>query len=98
MKNSKQMVALSAALLLGGTSDAQTPARGAGTADRSQDIVIDVHSHGESEVIMDGGTLTLQWGGASAHLFMTGPAETVFEGMVEVGSEYATEAGQTATD
>ena len=45
MKNSKQMVALSAALLLGGTSDAQTPARGAGTADRSQDIVIDVHSH-----------------------------------------------------
>ncbi len=45
MKNSKQMVALSAALLLGSTSGAQTPARGAGITDSSHDIVVDVHSH-----------------------------------------------------
>lgn len=45
MKNSKQMVALSAALLIGGSSGAQTPARGAGMADDSRDMVIDIHSH-----------------------------------------------------
>ena len=45
MKNSKQMVALSAALLLGGSAGAQTPARGTDIADSSQDIVIDIHSH-----------------------------------------------------
>lgn len=75
-----------------------TMACGTGACATAAAALLTRRSHGESEVIMDGGTLTLQWGGASAHLFMTGPAETVFDGMVEVGSEYATEAGQTATD
>jgi len=31
-----------------------------------------------------GGTLTIEWAGANAHVFMTGPAQTVFEGEIEL--------------
>jgi diaminopimelate epimerase len=31
-----------------------------------------------------GGTLTVEWGGADAHVLMTGPAETAFEGEIEL--------------
>ncbi|TAL17484.1 diaminopimelate epimerase [bacterium] len=34
----------------------------------------------ESEVILDGGTLKINWEAESNHVFMTGPAATVFEG------------------
>ena len=35
----------------------------------------------EAEVILDGGNLHISWeGDSSAHVFMTGPAEKVFEG------------------
>ena len=31
-----------------------------------------------------GGLLTIEWAGAAHHVFMTGPAETVFEGEIEL--------------
>jgi diaminopimelate epimerase len=31
-----------------------------------------------------GGLLTIEWAGATSHVFMTGPAETVFEGEIEL--------------
>ena len=31
-----------------------------------------------------GGTLTIEWAGGDAHVFMTGPAVTVFEGEIDL--------------
>ena len=36
-----------------------------------------------SHIIMDGGTLEIEWSEADNHVYMTGPAEFVFEGDVE---------------
>ena len=38
----------------------------------------------QSRIIMDGGTLEIEWSEADNHVYMTGPAEFVFEGDVEV--------------
>ena len=35
------------------------------------------------EVVMDGGTLQLEWRETDNHLLMTGPAEEVFEGEID---------------
>jgi diaminopimelate epimerase len=40
------------------------------------DARVDVHTRG--------GLLTIEWAGAAHHVFMTGPAETVFEGEMEI--------------
>ena len=35
--------------------------------------------------LVDGGRLTVEWaGGADDHVFLTGPAQTVFEGEIEL--------------
>lgn len=39
---------------------------------------------GESDIIMDGGTLRIRWAGEGTRLFMTGPAEKVFDGVITV--------------
>jgi diaminopimelate epimerase len=39
---------------------------------------------GQVDVQMRGGTLTVQWAGGDAPVWMTGPAETVFEGEIEL--------------
>lgn len=39
---------------------------------------------GAKEVRMDGGTLLIEWQGQGKHLFMTGPAEKVFEGEISL--------------
>lgn len=39
----------------------------------------------EIEVAMDGGTLTIRWDATDGHIYMTGPATTVFEGTIETG-------------
>jgi diaminopimelate epimerase len=31
-----------------------------------------------------GGRLTIEWAGGDAHVLMTGPAQTVFEGEIEL--------------
>lgn len=38
----------------------------------------------KSNIIMDGGTLTIEWNKESDHVFMTGPATIVFEGTIEM--------------
>ena len=40
------------------------------------DRQVDVHTHG--------GLLTIEWAGGDSHVLMTGPAQTVFEGEIEV--------------
>ena len=37
----------------------------------------------KSRIIMDGGTLEIEWNEADNHVYMTGPAEFVFEGEIE---------------
>lgn len=39
----------------------------------------------KSQIIMDGGTVTIEWEETSGHIFMTGPATKVFDGEIEVG-------------
>ncbi len=36
----------------------------------------------ESDIVMDGGTLHIEWCGSDRHIYMTGPAEFVFDGEV----------------
>lgn len=68
-----------------------TMACGTGACATAAAALLTGRSTDRSEVTMDGGTLSLQWGGASAHLFMTGPAETVFEGTVDIDDKYMAE-------
>ena len=37
----------------------------------------------KSDIIMDGGTLTIEWDEKTNHVFMTGPATKVFDGTIE---------------
>ena len=37
-----------------------------------------------SLIVMDGGTLSIEWREADGHVGMTGPAETVFDGEIEI--------------
>ncbi len=37
-----------------------------------------------SQIVMDGGTLTIEWRESDNHVYMTGPAEFVFDGEVEI--------------
>ena len=39
---------------------------------------------GRVDVHTRGGVLTIEWAGGEQHVFMTGPAETVFEGQIEL--------------
>ena len=38
----------------------------------------------ESDIVMDGGTLHIEWCESDRHIYMTGPAEFVFDGEVEM--------------
>lgn len=38
----------------------------------------------KSEIVMDGGTLTIEWDEKTNHVFMTGPAVKVFDGTIEM--------------
>ncbi len=38
----------------------------------------------KSDIVMDGGTLTIEWNEADGHVYMTGPAASAFEGEVEL--------------
>ena len=37
-----------------------------------------------SQIVMDGGTLTIEWRKSDNHVYMTGPAEFVFDGEIEL--------------
>ena len=38
----------------------------------------------KSNIIMDGGTLTIEWRASDNHVYMTGPAAFVFDGEAEL--------------
>jgi diaminopimelate epimerase len=38
----------------------------------------------KSDIIMDGGTLTIEWRESDNHVYMTGPAAFVFDGEAEI--------------
>lgn len=38
-----------------------------------------------SQIVMDGGTLSIEWRENDNHVYMTGPAEFVFDGEIEIG-------------
>ena len=38
-----------------------------------------------SQIVMDGGTLTIEWRESNNHVYMTGPAEFIFDGEIELG-------------
>ena len=58
-----------------------TMACGTGTCATVVAAILNGFVEGEAEVILDGGNLHISWDGdSSAHVFMTGPAENVFEG------------------
>jgi diaminopimelate epimerase len=37
-----------------------------------------------SQIVMDGGTLTIEWRESDNHVYMTGPAEFVFDGEISL--------------
>jgi diaminopimelate epimerase len=37
-----------------------------------------------SQIVMDGGTLTIEWREKDHHVYMTGPAAFVFDGEIEL--------------
>jgi len=39
-----------------------------------------------SQIVMDGGTLTIEWRKEDNHVYMTGPAEIVFDGEIELAN------------
>ena len=39
-----------------------------------------------SQIVMDGGTLTIEWRQKDHHVYMTGPAEIVFDGEIELAN------------
>ena len=58
-----------------------TMACGTGTCATVVAAILNGLVEGEAEVILDGGNLHISWeGDSSAHVFMTGPEEKVFEG------------------
>jgi diaminopimelate epimerase len=38
----------------------------------------------QSQIVMDGGTLSIEWREADNHVYKTGPAEFVFDGEIEI--------------
>ena len=38
----------------------------------------------DSQIVMDGGTLSIEWRDSDNHVYMTGPAEFVFDGTIEL--------------
>ena len=38
----------------------------------------------KSKIVMDGGTLEIEWSETDNHVYMTGPAAFVFEGDIEL--------------
>lgn len=61
-----------------------TMACGTGACATATAAVLTQRAGRESQIVMDGGTLHIEWREADDHVYMTGPAAFVFEGDVEV--------------
>ena len=60
-----------------------TQACGTGACATAVAAVIRGKAGRKSDIIMDGGTLTIEWDEKTNHVFMTGPATKIFDGTIE---------------
>lgn len=61
-----------------------TQACGTGACATAVAAYLKGHADRTSEIEMDGGTLTIEWRESDNHVYMTGPAEFVFDGEIEI--------------
>ena len=61
-----------------------TQACGTGACATAVAAVLTGRAERTSEIVMDGGTLTIEWRESDNHVYMTGPAEFVFDGEIEM--------------
>ena len=61
-----------------------TQACGTGACATAVAAVLTGRAERTSKIVMDGGTLTIEWRESDNHVYMTGPAEFVFDGEIEM--------------
>ena len=61
-----------------------TMACGTGACATAVAAVLTGQAEHTSQIVMDGGTLTIEWREKDHHVYMTGPAEFVFDGEIEL--------------
>ena len=61
-----------------------TQACGTGACATAVAAVLTGRANRISQIVMDGGTLTIEWRKSDNHVYMTGPAEFVFDGEIEL--------------
>jgi diaminopimelate epimerase len=61
-----------------------TMACGTGACATAVAACLNGHAGRESDIVMDGGTLHIEWRESDRHVYMTGPAAFVFDGEVEI--------------
>lgn len=62
-----------------------TQACGTGACATAVAAVLTGRAGRKSDIVMDGGTLSIEWCESNNHVYMTGPAEFVFDGEIELG-------------
>ena len=63
-----------------------TEACGTGACATAVAAVLTGKAGRKSDIVMDGGTLSIEWRESDNHVYMTGPAEFVFDGEIEADS------------
>ena len=61
-----------------------TQACGTGACATAVAAVLTGKAGRKSDIVMDGGTLSIEWRESDNHVYMTGPAEFVFDGEIEI--------------
>ena len=61
-----------------------TQACGTGACATAVAAVLTGRAGRESNIVMDGGTLSIEWRESDNHVYMTGPAQFVFDGEIEI--------------
>ena len=61
-----------------------TQACGTGACATAVAAVLTDKAGRKSDIVMDGGTLSIEWRESDNHVYMTGPAEFVFDGEIEI--------------
>ena len=64
-----------------------TQACGTGACATTVAACLSGRANSQAQIIMDGGTLSIEWRKSDNHVYMTGPAEFVFEGEIELPKE-----------
>jgi diaminopimelate epimerase len=62
-----------------------TQACGTGACATAVVAAVTGRSGRRSDIVMDGGTLNIEWRESDNHIYMTGPAAFVFDGEVDAG-------------